>query len=37
MDTLQDKTSMDRILFAVFAHEIKSQGVSIILLLTQNN
>ena len=37
MDTLQDKTSMGRILFAVFAHEIKSQGVSIILLLTQNN
>jgi hypothetical protein len=37
MDTLQEKTGMDRILFAVFAHEIKSQGVSIILLLTQNN
>jgi Transposase IS66 family len=28
MGTFQDKTSMDRILFAVFNHENKSQGVS---------
>jgi len=37
MGTFQDKTSMDRILFAVFAHENKSQGVSTPFLLTQNN
>jgi putative transposase len=28
MGTFQDKTSMDRILFAVFTHQNKSQGVS---------
>ena len=28
MGTFQDRTSMDRILFAVFTHENKSQGVS---------
>jgi transposase-like protein len=37
MGTFQDKTSMDRILFAVFTHENKSQGVSAPFLLTQNN
>ena len=37
MGTFQDKTSMDRILFAVFANENKSQGVSTLFLLTQNN
>jgi transposase-like protein len=37
MDTFQDKTSMDRILFAVFTHENKSQGVSTPFLLTQNS
>lgn len=37
MGTFQDKTSMDRILFAVFTHENKSQGISTPLLLTQNN
>ena len=37
MGTFQDKTSMDRILFAVFTHENKSQGVSTLFLLTQNN
>jgi transposase-like protein len=37
MGTFQDKTSMDRILFAVFTHENKSQGVSTLSLLTQNN
>jgi putative transposase len=37
MGTFQDKTSMDRILFAVFAHENKSQGVSTPFLLTHNN
>ena len=34
MDTFQDKTSMDRILFAVFSHENKSQSVSTPFLLT---
>jgi putative transposase len=37
MGTFQDKTSMDRILFAVFTHENKSQGLSTPFLLTQNN
>jgi len=37
MGTFQDKTSMDRILFAVFTHENKSQGVSTPFLLTQKN
>jgi putative transposase len=37
MGTFQDKTSMDRILFAVFTHENKSQGVSTPFLLTHNN
>jgi transposase-like protein len=36
MGTFQDKTSMDRILFAVFTHENKSQGLSTPFLLTQN-
>lgn len=34
MGTFQDKTSMDRILFAVFSHENKSQSVSTPFLLT---
>jgi transposase-like protein len=37
MGTFQDRTSMDRILFAVFSHENKSQGVSTPFPLTQNN
>ena len=37
MGTFQDITSMDRILFAIFTHENKSQGVSTPFLLTQNN
>jgi transposase-like protein len=37
MGTFQDRTSMDRILFAVFTHENKMQGISTPLLLTQNN
>lgn len=37
MGTFQDKTSMDRILFAVFSHENKSQGVATPFLLTHNN
>lgn len=37
MGTFQDRTSMDRILFAVFTHENKSQGLSTPFLLTQNN
>ena len=37
MGTFQDRTSMDRFLFAVFTHENKSQGVSTPFLLTQNN
>lgn len=36
MGTFQDRTSMDRILFAVFTHENKSQGVSTTFLLTHN-
>ncbi|MGH6842530.1 MAG: IS256 family transposase [Methylocella sp.] len=35
MGVFQDKTSMDRILFAVFIHENRSQGVSSPFLLTQ--
>ena len=37
MGTFQDKTSMDRILFAVFTHENKSQGIATPFLLTHNN
>jgi len=37
MGTFQDRTSMDRILFAVFTHENKAQGVSTLFLLTHNN
>jgi len=37
MGTFQDITSMDRILFAVFTHENKSQGISTLFLLTHNN
>jgi putative transposase len=37
MGTFQHRTSMDRILFAVFTHENKSQGVSTLFLMTQNN
>jgi transposase-like protein len=36
MGTFQDRTSMDRILFAVFSHENKSQGISTLFLLTHN-
>jgi transposase-like protein len=36
MGTFQDRTSMDRILFAVFTHENKSQGVSSPFPMTQN-
>lgn len=35
MGTFQDRTSMDRILFAVFIHENQNQGVSTPLALTQ--
>ncbi len=35
MGVLSDRTSMDRILFAVFNHENRNQGVSTPLLLTQ--
>ena len=35
MGVFQDRTSMDRILFAVFNRENKSQGVSSLFLLTQ--
>jgi transposase-like protein len=37
MGVFQDRTSMDRILFAVFTHENRNQGVSTPFLLTQNN
>jgi len=35
MGVFSDRTSMDRILFAVFAHENRNQGVSTPFLLTQ--
>ena len=35
MGVFSDRTSMDRILFAVFHHENQNQGVSTPLLLTQ--
>jgi len=34
MGVYSDRTSMDRILFAVFHHENQNQGVSTSLLLT---
>ena len=37
MGTFQDRTSMDRILFAVFIHENKAQRVSTPLSLTHNS
>jgi len=37
MGVFQDRTSMDRILFAVFTHENKMQGVGAPFLLTHNN
>ena len=37
MKTFQDSTSRDRILFAVFTHENKSQGISTPFLLIQNS
>jgi len=36
MGVSQDRTSMDRILFAVFTHENKMQGIPTLLPLTQN-
>jgi putative transposase len=35
MGTFQDKTSMDRILFAVFMHENRNQGLATPFALTQ--
>jgi hypothetical protein len=35
MGVFQDKTSMDRILFAVFTHENANQGVPTLFALTQ--
>jgi transposase-like protein len=37
MGVFQDRTSMERILFAVFTHENKMQGISAPFLLTQTN
>jgi hypothetical protein len=37
MGVFQDRTSMDRILFAVFAHLNHTQGVSSPFPLTQNS
>ena len=37
MGVFQDTTSMDRILYAVFTHENKMQGLSTPFLVTQNN
>ena len=36
MGVVQDRTSMDRILFAVFTHENRSQGVPSLFSLTQS-
>ncbi len=36
MGVFQDRTSMDRILFAVFTHEYSTQGVPTLFSLTQN-
>jgi transposase-like protein len=36
MGVFQDRTSMDRILFAVFTHENQTQGVPTLFSLTQN-
>ena len=36
MGVFQDRTSMDRILYAVFSHENKMQGLSAPFLVTQN-
>ena len=37
MGVFQDRTSMDRILFAVFTHENKMQGIPTLLALTHNH
>ena len=37
MGTFQDRTSMDRILFAVFTHENQNQGVPTLFSLTHNS
>ncbi len=37
MGVFSDRTSMDRILFAVFTHENSTQGVPTLFSLTQNN
>ena len=37
MGTFQDKTSMDRILFAVFIHENRNQGLATPFALTHNS
>ena len=36
MGVFKDRTSMDRILFAVFTHENKMQGIPTLLPLTHN-
>ena len=36
MGTFSDRTSMERILFAVFTHENQKEGIPSLLLLTQN-
>jgi hypothetical protein len=37
MGTFQDKTSMERILFAVFLHENPNQGLATPFALTHNS
>jgi transposase-like protein len=37
MGTLQDRTSIDRILFAVFMHQNRNQGLATPLALTHNS
>jgi hypothetical protein len=37
MGTFSDRTSIDRILFAVFTHENSKEGTATPFLLTQNS
>jgi hypothetical protein len=37
MGVFTDRTSMDRILYAVFTHENQQQKVSTLFLVTQNS
>lgn len=37
MGVMADRSSMERILFAVFSHENQQEGVGTLFLLTHNN